>query len=127
MGILALMLLSRFVWTSVDPTKGHIELSLKGTDVGGTDPAPKPKRIEEKEKKVKEKSEKGKKRKKVNEAKDDSDDEAEEMLKKLKTGKQHFKIWFNLSAVICKVHFLSFVNFFICYFLFFFYLLFNSV
>lgn len=82
------MFLSSSIRASVDPTKGHVELSLKGTDVGGTDPAPKPKRMEEKEKNRKERKGKGKgeKRKKHNEAKEDSEDEAEDILKKLKTG-----------------------------------------
>ena len=77
-----------FISTSIDPIKGHVELSLKGTDVGGPDPAPKPKRWEEKEKRDKEKKQK-RKRKKENdsETKDESDNEAEEILKKLKTGK----------------------------------------
>jgi len=70
---------------SVDPTKGHVELSLKGKDVGGPDPAPKPKRMEEKERKDKEKKEQRKKRKKEKEANNESDDEAEEILKKSKT------------------------------------------
>lgn len=80
------MFLSSSIRASVDPTKGHVELSLKGTDVGGTDPAPKPKRMEEKEKNRKEWKGKGEKRKKHNEAKEDSEDEAEDILKKLKTG-----------------------------------------
>ena len=77
------------VWFSVDPTKGHVELSLKGTDVGGPDPAPKPKRLEEKEKRDKERKEQKRKRKKGkdSETKDESDDEAEEILKRLKTGR----------------------------------------
>ena len=78
------MFLSSSIRASVDPTKGHVELSLKGTDVGGTDPAPKPKQMEEKEKNRKER--KGEKRKKHDEAKKDSEDEAEDILKKLKTG-----------------------------------------
>ena len=67
-----------------------MELSLKGTDVGGPDPAPKPKRLEEKEKSDKERKEQKRKRKKRkdSETKDDSDDEAEEILKRLKTGRQ---------------------------------------
>lgn len=73
---------------SIDPTKGRVELSLKGTDVGGPDPAPKPKRMEEQERKDKEKKEQRKKRKKEKESSDQSDDEAEEILKRLKTGKQ---------------------------------------
>lgn len=77
------------VWFSIDPTKNHVELSLKGTDVGGPDPAPKPKRLEEKEKKDKERKEQKRKRKKTkdSETKDESDDEAEEILKRLKTGR----------------------------------------
>ncbi|KAL9983734.1 hypothetical protein ACROYT_G005955 [Oculina patagonica] len=76
---------------SVDPTKGHVELSLKGTDVGGPDPAPKPKRLEEKEKRDKERKEQKRKRKKANdgETKDESDDGAEEILKRLKTDSDH--------------------------------------
>ena len=85
--------LSRFIYRhhfSIDPTKGQVELSLKGTDVGGPDPAPKPKRMEEKERKDKEKKENRKKRKKDRESSDQSDDETEEILKRLKTGKQFF-------------------------------------
>lgn len=72
---------------SIDPTKGHIEMSLKGTDVGGPDPAPKPKRMEDKEREEKEKKERRKKRKKGEEASDAADDEDEKILKSLKTGK----------------------------------------
>ena len=75
---------------SIDPTQCRVELSLKGTDVGGPDPAPKPKRMEEKERKDKEKKEQRKKRKKEKESSDQSDDETEEILKRLKTGKQFF-------------------------------------
>ncbi|XP_022789365.1 protein RRP5 homolog [Stylophora pistillata] len=76
---------------SVDPIKGHLELSLKGTDVGGPDPAPKPKRLDEKEKRDKEKKERKRKRKKEKESKtkDGSDDEAEFVLKKLKEDSDH--------------------------------------
>lgn len=76
---------------SVDPIKGHLELSLKGTDVGGPDPAPKPKRLDEKEKRDKEKKERKRKRKKEKESKtkDGSDDEAEVVLKKLKEDSDH--------------------------------------
>ncbi|KAJ7376225.1 hypothetical protein OS493_036048 [Desmophyllum pertusum] len=75
---------------SIDPIKGHVELSLKGTDVGGPDPAPKPKRWEEKEKRDKEKKQKRKRKKEnVSETKDESDNEAEEILKKLKTDSDH--------------------------------------
>ena len=81
---------------SIDPTKGRVELSLKGTDTGGPDPAPKPKRMEEKERKDKEKKERRKKRKMEKESSDQSDDEAEEILKRLKTGKQVF------SSCICS-------------------------
>ena len=68
-----------------------MELSLKGKDVGGPDPAPKPKRLEDEEREKKERKEQKKKRKKENKEKNESDDEAEEILKKLKTGKLCFQ------------------------------------
>ncbi|XP_068709241.1 protein RRP5 homolog [Montipora foliosa] len=74
---------------SIDPTKGQVELSLKGKDVGGPDPAPKPKRLEDEEREKKERKEQKKKRKKENKEKNESDDEAEEILKKLKTDSDH--------------------------------------
>ena len=78
-----------FFWRSIDLIKGHLELSLKGRDVGGPDPAPKPTRLDEKEKRDKEKKEQKRKREKEkeNKTKDGSDDEAEVILKKLKAGK----------------------------------------
>nr|XP_058962333.1 protein RRP5 homolog [Pocillopora verrucosa] len=76
---------------SIDLIKGHLELSLKGRDVGGPDPAPKPTRLDEKEKRDKEKKEQKRKRKKEkeNKTKDGSDDEAEVILKKLKADSDH--------------------------------------
>ncbi|RMX61399.1 hypothetical protein pdam_00018294 [Pocillopora damicornis] len=76
---------------SIDLIKGHLELSLKGRDVGGPDPAPKPTRLDEKEKRDKEKKEQKRKRKKEkeNKTKEGSDDEAEVILKKLKADSDH--------------------------------------
>ena len=70
---------------SVAPSNGHVELSLKGKDVGGPDPAPKPKHIEEKERKDKEKREKKRKRRDEKPASASDDDED---VKKRKIGKK---------------------------------------
>ncbi|XP_048585462.1 protein RRP5 homolog isoform X2 [Nematostella vectensis] len=67
---------------SINPTNGQIELSLKGRDVGGPDPAPNPKQTEET----------GKKRKKATkvktvdagEAEPESDEDVEAIVKRLR-------------------------------------------
>lgn len=64
-----------FIFFSIDRVKGFIELSLRGADVGGPDPAQ-----NEKEGRVQ------RKRKKDVNANDESHDEGEQVLKKLRTG-----------------------------------------
>ena len=73
---------------SINPTKGHIELSLKGKDVGGPDPAPKPKRLEEKNKEKKSKKRKMEKKDELKtvEGSDGEDSDVDDIVKKLKFG-----------------------------------------
>ena len=75
---------------SINPTKGLIELSLKGKDVGGPDPAPKPERTNEKQEQKKRKRDTQKEKElKVVEA---SDDEAED-CKKPRKGEMNMGGW----------------------------------
>ena len=67
-------MISLFSHSSIDPNSNHIEISLKGIDVGDKDPAPKPERRKNKRKLDKD------------EDFTDSENEDDKILKKLRTG-----------------------------------------